>query len=159
MAEAQTTPRKRARRSTATSRKLEAARERLANQLAEERQREERIKQALRDYMAAGEKIAVAENACEEKVAALTNRIERLREQAREKVAGAHAQQGRSALAMHEAGRTVEQVADLLAVSEKKARQLIAAGRDAAGQAVAAHQVGSVAGVIRAVPYGIGEGA
>jgi hypothetical protein len=135
MTESKTTQRKRARRSTAASRKLEEARRRLASQLAEEREREERIKQALREFMAAGERIAVAEEVCEEKVAVLQNRIRRLREQEREKVAGAHGQQARAALMMHEAGRTVEQVADLLALSEKKARLLIAAGRDVAGPA------------------------
>lgn len=135
MTELETTPRKRARRSTATSRKLEEARRRLARQLAEERGREERIKRALREFMTAGEKIAAAEKACEEKVTELQNRIKRLRDQAAEKVVGAHTQQARAALTMHEAGRTVEQVADLLAVSEKKARQLIATGRDAAGEA------------------------
>jgi hypothetical protein len=131
MGESKTTTKKRARRSTQVSRNLEEARQRLANQLAEEREREERIKQALRGYMAAGEKIAGAELACEEKVAELEKRIARLREQSREKVAGAHTEQARAALTMHEAGRTVEQVAELVMASQKEARRLIAAGRDA----------------------------
>lgn len=134
MTETKTTPKKRARRSTLASRKLEAARQRLANQLAEERDREERIRQALRSFMDAGQKIAATEEACEEKVAELERRIERLREKAQEKVAGAHTEQARAALAMHEAGRTVEQVAELLEVSQKEARRLIAAGRGASAK-------------------------
>lgn len=134
MTETKTTPKKRARRSTLASRKLEAARQRLANQLAEERDREERIKQALQSFMDEGQKIAAAEEACEEKVAELERRIERLREKAQEKVAGAHIEQARAALATHEAGRTVEQVAELLEVSQKEARRLIAAGRGASAE-------------------------
>ncbi|WP_034271040.1 hypothetical protein [Haloechinothrix halophila] len=134
MTETKTSPKKRARRSTLASRKLEAARQRLANQLAEERDREERIKQALRSFMDAGQKIAAAEEACEEKVAELEKRIERLREKAQENVAGAHTEQTCAALTMHEAGRTMEQVAELLEVSQKEARRLIAAGREASAE-------------------------
>lgn len=141
MAEAETTSTKRARRSTEISRNLEQARQRLASQLAAERDREERLKEALRDFITARQKIAGAEERCEEKVAELQNRIRRLRELAREKIAGAHIEQARAALTMHEAGRTMEQVADLLALSQKETRRLIGAGRDAEAEKAPGTQV------------------
>ena len=132
MAESSTRGR-RPRRSTRISQRLERARQRNADQLAEQKRREQRVEDALREFIEAGEAIATEDAACEEKVAVLQRKIDALRAESQERVTGEHTRQGRAALAIHEAGRTVEQVADLLELrSEKEARRMIAAGRAAA---------------------------
>jgi flagellar biosynthesis chaperone FliJ len=120
---------RRARRSTEASRRLARARERNLVQLADQRDAEKRVDAALREYVAAGEKIAEAEHILASKLAEQDLVRQRLTEQAEQKVAGQRDQQVRAALTIHESGRTIEQVADLLEVSVKAARALIAAGR------------------------------
>lgn len=133
MAESTSTRGRRPRRSTRISQRLERARQRNADQLAEQKQREQRVEDGLREFIEAGEAIAAEDAACEEKVAALQRKIDALRAESRERVSSAHTRQAQAALAIHEAGRTVEQVADLLELrSEKEARRMIAAGRAAA---------------------------
>ncbi len=133
MADSTMAPQKKNRRSTAKSQKLEAARTRLAVQLAEERDREKRVLAELEAFLVAEERIAATNAACEAKVAELENRIARQRELARDKTASARRRQAIAALTMHEAGRKVSQVAELLQLSQREARDLIAAGRAAAG--------------------------
>lgn len=133
MVESKSTRGRRPRRSTRISKRLERARQRNADQLAEQKQREQRVEDALREYIEAGDAIATEDAACEEKVAALHRKIGALRAESQERVIGEHTRQAQAALAIHEAGRTVEQVAELLELrSEKEARRLIAAGRAAA---------------------------
>ncbi|GAA2798915.1 hypothetical protein [Saccharopolyspora taberi] len=136
MAESTSTRGQRPRRSTRISQQLERARQRNADQLAEQKQRELRVEDELREFIDAGDAIATEEASCGEKVAALQRKIDETRSKSQEKVAGEHARQARAALAIHEVGRrTVEQVADLLELrSEKEARRLIAAGRATAEQ-------------------------
>ncbi|MBQ0927555.1 hypothetical protein [Saccharopolyspora endophytica] len=132
MAESSTRGR-RPRRSTRISQRLERARQRNADQLAEQRWREQRVEDALREFIEAGEAIAAEDAACEAKVAALQRKIDALCAESRERVTGEHTRQAQAALAIHEAGRTVEQVGELLELrSEKEARRLITAGRTAA---------------------------
>ncbi|WP_460959123.1 hypothetical protein [Parasphingorhabdus pacifica] len=133
MTESTTTRGKRPRRSTRISQRLERVRQRNADQLAEQRAREERVETALGEFVEAGDAIATEEHACEEKVATYQRKIDELRSETQQKVADQHARQAQAALAIHEAGRTVDQVAELLELrSEKEARRLIAAGREAA---------------------------
>jgi hypothetical protein len=122
---------RRARRSTEASRRLARARARNAAQLAEHRDAEKRVDAALREYLATSEKIADAEQKLADKLAEQDRVRLRLAEQTERKVAAERHQQARAALTIHESGRTVEQVADLLEVSVKVARALIAAGREA----------------------------
>ncbi len=128
MTEGRTRPR--GRRSTETSRRLERVRERNARQLAEQRDREKRVNEALRAYVVAGERITTAEEECAAKVAEYERRIDGVRSRTRERVTGHRAEQARAALTIHEGGRTVEQVAELLEMSRKDARRLIAEGRE-----------------------------
>jgi len=121
---------KQVRRSTEASRRLEQARRRNTLQLAEQREREERVDGALLTYVGAGEKLDAAERECEEMVAEYERKIEQLYADMRVRVSGEQAEQACAALVIHEAGRTVQQVADLLEVSVKEARRLIAAGRE-----------------------------
>ncbi|GGM67761.1 hypothetical protein GCM10012275_42960 [Longimycelium tulufanense] len=127
---------RRRRRAPKVVRQLERARERNARQLAEQRQREQRVEQALGAFIAAGEQIEAVEQRLQEKVREHETKVSRLREAAEQKVSGARVARARAALAIHEAGRTVEQVADLLEVSQREARRLIAVGRQAPGEAL-----------------------
>ncbi|MDA3644386.1 hypothetical protein LZ318_30760 [Saccharopolyspora indica] len=140
MAESATTEGRRPRRSARISRQLEEARRRNVQQLAEQRERERRVEGALREFVEAGDAIAMERAACEDRIAVLRRKMEVKQEESEAAVAGERDRQARAALEIHEAGRTVEQVADLLELSgEKEARRLIAAGRrtgdaDAGGQ-------------------------
>ncbi|WP_017975777.1 hypothetical protein [Actinopolyspora halophila] len=123
----------RRRRSTRVSQQLARARQRNAEQLAEQRAREQRVETALRQFVEAGEAIATEQARCEDKVAVYQRKIDKLRADSEEKVVGEYTKQAQAALALHEGGgRTVEQVAELLELdSEKQARRLIASGREA----------------------------
>lgn len=123
---------RRVRRSTQVIRKLERARERNNKQLAEARIREQRIDQALRDYFAATERIEVVERTYQEKIAQVEARIRQLRADCAAKVADVRAAQAWALFAIHGAGRTVKQIADLVDLSEKATRQLIGLGRNEA---------------------------
>jgi len=132
MAESGKPTRRRARRSTATSRALAEARQRNAEQLATQRAQEQRVWDALEVFFGASDEIAAAEQECQRRVGPHERAIAQLREQLEQTVAGALSVQARAALTIHEADRTVEQVGELLKLGEKAARRLIAAGRDAA---------------------------
>ncbi len=135
MTESTTSHSRRGRRSTRISQQLERARQRNADQLAEQRAREQRVEGALAAFVEAGDAIAIEEASCEDKVAAYQRKIDELRAETQTKITDKHTRQALAALAIHEAGRTVDQVADLLELrSEKEARRLIAAGRAAPEQ-------------------------
>lgn len=123
--------RRRARRSTQTSRELEEARARNVAQLAEHQRKQQAIEQALEAYFATREHIAAVTEDCDRKVKPHENAIAALHERRDQQVATFEAEQAELALVMHEADRTVGQVGELLGISEKDARQLIAAGRAA----------------------------
>lgn len=118
-----------ARRSTRVSRQLAQARERNNKQLIEIRERELQIDTALRDYVAATEQIEAVDRTCQDKVDQLGRRITQLQSERDRAIADVQAAQARAALAIHAAGRTVKQVAELLQLSGKTARQLIGRGR------------------------------
>jgi DNA-directed RNA polymerase specialized sigma24 family protein len=97
--------------------------------LAEIREREVRVDRALHDYVAATEQIAMADRACEDKVAQLETRIRQVRAERDERIADVRAVQASALLAIHTAGRTVKQVADLLELPVKTVRQWIGQAR------------------------------
>lgn len=136
MAESTAMRGRRPRRSTRISQRLERARQRNADQLAEQKRREQLVEDELVAFVEAGDAIAAEEASCETKVASLQRKIDETREASRERVAGEHARQARAALSIHEdGGRNAGQVAELLELrSEKEARRLIAAGRAVAAQ-------------------------
>lgn len=123
--------RRRGRRSTRVSQRLEEARRRNAAQLAKQREQEKVVEAALAEFFDAGDRIAVAEEDCQRRVEPHERAIARLRQQRDELVAAQEEAQSLAALAIHEADRTVEQVGELLGLGEKAARRLIAAGREA----------------------------
>lgn len=122
----------RARRSTRVSSRLARARERNNRQLVRIRERELRVDRALADYVAAADLVTVAERACAVKVAELEQKIRQVRDDRDRRLADVRAAQARAALTIHDAGRTVFQVAELLELSEKVTRQLIKAARTSA---------------------------
>lgn len=119
------------RRSARVSRRLARARERNNRQLVQIREREVLVDRALRDYMAAADQVTLAEQACEDRVSALSARIGQARAERDRRVAAVEAAQAQTVVAIHLAGRTVKQVAELLELSEKATRHLIKCGRAA----------------------------
>ncbi|MEB3372445.1 hypothetical protein [Saccharopolyspora mangrovi] len=130
------TPRggRRPRRSTRVSQDLERARQRNAEQLAEQKKREQLVEDSLVEFVDAGVVIAAEQAALEDKVAVLHRKIDQARAESTERVAGEHARQAAAAWAIHEhGGRSAAQVAELLELrSEKEARRLIHTGRTGA---------------------------
>lgn len=127
-----TTKRLRARRPTEAAARLERLRQRNAGQLEAQREAERRVEAALKAYVDADVSISAIESDRDEKVAALERQIEQARETARVKAEQIRAQQAVAVWQLNAAGRTVEQIAELLEVPQKDARRLLSAGRTAA---------------------------
>jgi hypothetical protein len=120
----------RGRRTTRVSQQLARARERNNRQLIAIRERELQIDQGIRDYVAATQQIDTADQACQDKVTCLERKIVEARAARDMAVADVRAAQARAVWAIHTAGRTVKQIAELLELSEKAARQLMGRGRN-----------------------------
>lgn len=131
MTEEGTTKRHRARRPTEVAARLERLRQRNAEQLEAQREAERRIETALKAYVEADVSIHTVERDRDEKFAALERQTEQVREAALEKVEQIRAQQAIAVWQLNTAGRTVEQIAELLEVSQKDTRRLLSAGRAA----------------------------
>lgn len=132
MVEDGTTKRRRARRPTEATTRLERLRKRNADQLEAQREAERRIEIALKVYVDADVSISAVERARDEKVAGLQRQIEQAREAAQDRIEQIRAQQAVAVWQLNTAGRTVEQIAELLEVSQKETRRLLSAGRTAA---------------------------
>lgn len=127
-----TATRRRARRPTEAATRLERLRQRNAHQLETQREAERRIEEALKAYVDADVSISALEHDRDEKIAAWEQQIEHARETARVKVERIRARQALAVCQLNTAGRTVEQIAELLEVPQKEARRLLSAGRTAA---------------------------
>ncbi|MGH4011283.1 MAG: hypothetical protein ACRDTH_24505 [Pseudonocardiaceae bacterium] len=132
MVEDGTTKRRRARLPTEAAARLQRLRKRNADQLEAQREAERRIEAALTAYVDADVSITAVERARDEKVTGLEQQIEQAREAAQERIEQVRAQQAVAVWQLNTAGRTVEQIAELLEVSQKEARRLLSAGRTAA---------------------------
>ncbi|RAS59521.1 hypothetical protein C8D87_114133 [Lentzea atacamensis] len=133
-------PKQRVRRSTRVSRRLEELRKRNSAQLAEQRLKEERVDEALAMFVEADDRITAAEAERDRRIAPHERAIAALHEQFQRDSAVQDVVKGRAALAIHESDRTVEQVAELLGVPERRARHLITIGRKAAAEDQPAQQ-------------------
>jgi hypothetical protein len=120
---------RRARRSTEVIRRLERARERNNRQLAAVRDREQRVEQALREYFAASEQADAVERTYAQRIERLEVQIEQLRAECAARLGDVRSGRARALFVVHESGRTVRQVAELVELSEKATRQLIGMGR------------------------------
>ncbi|HEY6424997.1 MAG TPA: hypothetical protein VIY28_17500 [Pseudonocardiaceae bacterium] len=132
MTEAGTTKRRRARRPAEAAERLERLRKRNADQLVAQRDAERRVEAALQAYVDADVSTSAVERDRDEKVLALERQIEQAREAARVKVEQARAQQAVAVCQLNAAGRTVEQIAELLEVTPQGVQRLLSAGRTAA---------------------------
>lgn len=132
MVNSESTGKRRARRATLVSQQLERARARNSAQLAEERKRQEQVDRGLLDYFAKNAEIKAAEAARDAKIAQLEEKTAAIRAEHDRRVEGVRAEMARVAFAIHTAGKTVGQVAELLDVPAKSARALIGRGRKAA---------------------------
>jgi hypothetical protein len=124
--------RRRARRPTEAAARLDRLRKRNADQLEAQRDAERRIETALKNYVDLDVSISVVEQERDEKVSDLERQIEQAREAARLKVEQLRVQQAIAVWQLNSAGRTVEQIAELLEMPQKEARRLVSAGRTAA---------------------------
>ncbi|MGH3827582.1 MAG: hypothetical protein ACRDQX_10480 [Pseudonocardiaceae bacterium] len=132
MGENETTTRRRARRPTEAAARLERLRQRNAEQLEAQREAERRIETALKEYVDADVSIHAVEQDRDDKLASLERQIEQARTAAQVKVEEIRASQAMAVWQISDAGRTVEQIAELLEVPQKEARRLLHAGRAAA---------------------------
>lgn len=132
MGEKESSTRRRARRPTEAAARLERLRQRNAEQLEAQREAERRIETALKSYVDADVSIHAVEQDRDDKLASLERQIEQTRTATQEKVEDLRARQAMAVWDISDAGRTVEQIAELLEVSQKEARRLLHAGRTAA---------------------------
>jgi DNA repair exonuclease SbcCD ATPase subunit len=127
-----TTRRRRARRPTEATARLERLRKRNADQLEAQREAERRIETALQAYVDAEVSITEVERDRDEEIASLEEQIAQARAAAQGKIDQIRAEQAAAVWHIGDAGRTVEQIADLLEMPQKDARRLLSAGRRAA---------------------------
>ncbi len=109
--------------------RLERSRERVRARRQRTRQREQLITAAVKQYIAAWEAITVCETARDHEIDDLREQIARVQERAGEQIAAHRAQQALAAAAIRDQGQTDDDVAELLEISAKQARQLITAAR------------------------------
>ncbi|MGH3936496.1 MAG: hypothetical protein ACRDS1_16215 [Pseudonocardiaceae bacterium] len=138
MTEGHTTKRRRARRPSEAAARLERLRKRNADQLETQREAERRIETALQSYVDADVTISAVERDRDDKVASLEQQIEQARTAAQVEIEQIRAHQAMSVWHISDAGRTVEQIAELLELPQKEARQLLRVGRATADSDTAA---------------------
>lgn len=117
-------------RSNRVGRELALLRRRNAEQLAQARERERRVDEALRDYAAATTRIASADSAHEAKVRRLRDRIEVLTAAHAEALEEDVRAQAVAVRQISEGGRTVRDLAALLDLSQRAVGRLLEMSRD-----------------------------
>ncbi|MGH3811784.1 MAG: hypothetical protein ACRDUV_04925 [Pseudonocardiaceae bacterium] len=132
MPENDTTKRRRARRPTEAAARLERLRKRNTDQLEAQREAERRIEAALKAYVDADVSISAVEQDQDDKVVGFERQITQTRTTAGAKIEEIRQQQAVAVWHISDAGRTVEQIAELLEMSQKDARRLLSIGRTAA---------------------------
>lgn len=127
-----TPTRRRARRPTEAAARLTRLRKRNTDQQEAQREAERRIETALTAYVDADVSITAVGQDRDDKVAGLERQLEQVRTAAQVKIEQIRQQQALAVWHISDAGRTLEQIAELLEVSHKDARQLLSVGRTAA---------------------------
>ncbi|MEV0027819.1 hypothetical protein [Nocardia sp. NPDC050793] len=130
----------RTRRRPEVRQRLERSRDRVRARRQQARQREQRITAAVKQYVTAWEAITVCEATRDGEVEALRQQITRVHQRAAEQIAAHRAQQALAAAAIRDQGQTDDDVAELLEISAKQARQLITAARANTDSDVGAQQ-------------------
>lgn len=125
MTEGRTTTRRRARRSTESTARLERMRQRNADQLEAQREAERRIETALQAYVDAEVSISALERDRDDKVAALEQLIEQACAAAQVEIDQVRTQQAMAVWHIRDAGRTVQQIAELVELPQTEVRRLV----------------------------------
>jgi hypothetical protein len=124
--------RRRVRRPTEAAARLERLRKRNADQLRAQRDAERRIESALQAYVDAEVSVGGVEQTRDGKIANLEQQIEQVRAAAQEEIEQIRLQQAVAVWQISDAGRTVQQISELLEIPQKDTRQLLSTGRTAA---------------------------
>lgn len=109
--------------------RLERARERTRERRQQARHREQVITGAVKQYIAAWDAITACQIARDRDVEALQQQIIAVQARAAEQIAEHQARQAYAAATIRDQGQTDHDVADLLEITPKQARQLINAAR------------------------------
>ncbi|MEV2225444.1 hypothetical protein AB0E01_37050 [Nocardia vinacea] len=96
------------------------------------RKREQAVTAAVKQYITAWQEITNIEHARDDRIAALHQQITAAKERAATEIAEHRQRQALAAATIREQGNTDDDVADLLEITPKEARQLIAAANEAA---------------------------
>ncbi|WP_433655151.1 hypothetical protein ACQPW1_30105 [Nocardia sp. CA-128927] len=113
------------------SERLERNRERVEKRRARARQREKAITAAVKQYVAAWVAIDECESKRDRDLETYRQQMQQLKTGAEEELAGYRGEQAAAAAALREEGQSDDDVAELLEITPRQARQLIAAARNA----------------------------
>lgn len=108
---------------------LRHSREVLDRRRAVERRREQNVSDAIREYWSAWQAISTIEQRRDRRIRALRDKIGHLEQAAATEIAVHHDRQAAAVARMKEQGCSTDDIAELLEISLKGARQLLAAGR------------------------------
>ncbi|MEV6334645.1 hypothetical protein AB0M12_07995 [Nocardia vinacea] len=140
--------------------RLERSRARIRERREQERQRERAITDAVKRYLIDWQAITTCEAKRDQEIEALRQQISAVESRAIEEIARHRADQAVAAAVIRDQDQTDEDVADLLEISVKQARQLITAARATGGAMSAsaspkptATPTTSGAGVTTGVPH------
>ncbi|MFX0575084.1 hypothetical protein [Nocardia nepalensis] len=111
--------------------RLERSRARIRDRRDAARKREQAVTCEVKRYIAAWQAITSIEQARDDDIAALQQQIAAARERAAAEIAEHRHRQALAAARIREQGNTDEDVADLLEITPKQVRQLVAAANDA----------------------------
>jgi hypothetical protein len=106
-----------------------------------ERRREQNVSDAVREYWSAWQAISTIEQRRDRRIRALHDKIRHLEQTAATDIAVHHTRQAAAVVRMNEHGCSTDDIAELLEISVRGARQLLAAGQKKPGPgAQAAHR-------------------
>ncbi|MFC9434776.1 hypothetical protein [Nocardia sp. NPDC057030] len=109
--------------------RLKRNRDRLEQRRARARQREKAITAAVKRYVAAWVAIDECESKRDRDLETYRQQMQQLKTRADEEIAGYRAEQATAAVALREEGQSEDDVAELLEITPRQARQLMSAGR------------------------------
>ncbi|MEV6138139.1 hypothetical protein AB0L63_19155 [Nocardia sp. NPDC051990] len=109
--------------------RLERSRDRIRERRALARQRERTITEAVKRYLTAWQAITACETKRDNQIKALREQITEVESRAAQEIAGYRGDQAEAAAVIRDHGQTDDDVAELLEIGTKQARQLIATAR------------------------------
>lgn len=109
---------------------LRHSREVMDRRRALERRREQNVSDAVRQYWSAWQAISTIEQRRDRRITALHDKIRHLEQTATAEIAVHHTRQAAAVARMNEHGCSTDDIAELLEISLRGARQLLAAGQE-----------------------------